>query len=377
MHSSSERDRSVERLLRQSFQLPRSESVTESCLDAEALAAWIDGGLSGAAFEVAQAHVADCARCQGLVAALARINTGVPPAQTEHSARGWLVWLVPLSAAAAAVALWVAVPRNDLGRGADLARSIEVQRQAMNAPQADGTKSVEKSREQRAESKEQRTESTGQRVEGTLSMPPASGNAVGTMAPSDAPKKEAAGNAELRAKTEVLRSDVGQSEADNLSKQQVQSNAIPPAAAPALAAPARAAAPSPPSEKVLDSTRSADRRAEVSGVEILSPDPMVRWRIAGADVQRSTDGGARWASVPTGIAAELTAGAAPSQFVCWLVGRGGVVLLSTDGRSWRRVAFPETTDLSGVRAGDARTASVSTANGRTFRTTDAGLTWVP
>jgi photosystem II stability/assembly factor-like uncharacterized protein len=63
--------------------------------------------------------------------------------------------------------------------------------------------------------------------------------------------------------------------------------------------------------------------------------------------------------------------------VCWVVGRGGVVLLSTDGRSWRRLAFPEPTDLSGVRARDARAASVSTADGRTFSTTDGGLTWVP
>ena len=62
--------------------------------------------------------------------------------------------------------------------------------------------------------------------------------------------------------------------------------------------------------------------------------------------------------------------------VCWLVGRGGVVLLSTDGRNWRRVAFPEATDLSAVQATDARAASVSSADGRTFSTTDGGVTWV-
>ena len=89
--------------------------------------------------------------------------------------------------------------------------------------------------------------------------------------------------------------------------------------------------------------------SETVASEIVSPDPAVRWRIAGSVVQRSTDGGARWDAVPTGVASPLTAGAAPSASVCWVVGRGGVVLLSTDGRTWRRVAFPEMTDLSAVR----------------------------
>jgi photosystem II stability/assembly factor-like uncharacterized protein len=52
-----------------------------------------------------------------------------------------------------------------------------------------------------------------------------------------------------------------------------------------------------------------------------------------------------------------------------------VVLLTIDGRSWRRVAFPDATDLSAVRATDARTASVSTADGRIFSTSDGGVTW--
>jgi hypothetical protein len=33
------------------------------------------------------------------------------------------------------------------------------------------------------------------------------------------------------------------------------------------------------------------------------------------------------------------------------------------------------TDLSSVRATDARTASISTVDGRTFSTSDGGVTW--
>jgi hypothetical protein len=84
-----------------------------------------------------------------------------------------------------------------------------------------------------------------------------------------------------------------------------------------------------------------------------------------------------WSAAPADVASQLTAGAAPSAAVCWLVGRGGVVIVSTNGGStWRRVTFPEITDLSAVRATDARAASVTTADGRMFTTSDGGMTWI-
>ena len=87
MSSSRERDRSVERLLRQSLQASQ-EVIGDSCLDAETLAAWIDGGLCGSALVVAQSHVADCVRCQALVGTLARTAAIVPA--PEPPRRRWL-----------------------------------------------------------------------------------------------------------------------------------------------------------------------------------------------------------------------------------------------------------------------------------------------
>ena len=359
MNGSRERDQSVERLLRQSLQTPRNAGVTDSCLDAETLAAWVDGGLSGAALEMAQSHVADCARCQALVGTLARINSVVPPAEPERAARRWLAWLVPLTAAAAAVALWVAVPRDKPDRGDRLPQATEVQRQA-------------------AETKVQEPPLVDDRPQA-----PASGTKderqPRTTASDDGAKNEVAGSNQPGAQQPELRRDAGRLEADSLEKQPGPSSAIASSAAamPAPAASAAAAAPPALAEKSANLARSVTRAQTADlEIEIVSPDPSVRWRIAGSVVQRSTNGGARWEAVSTGVASQLTAGAAPSASVCWLVGRGGVVLLSTDGRSWRRVAFPETTDLSAVRATDARAASVSTADGRTFSTTDGGATWV-
>jgi photosystem II stability/assembly factor-like uncharacterized protein len=93
-------------------------------------------------------------------------------------------------------------------------------------------------------------------------------------------------------------------------------------------------------------------------------------------VEYSTNGGATWEPLPTGVSAQLTAGSSPSASVCWLVGRGGVVLLTTNGRSWQRLAPPDTADLAAVQATDARRATVTTADGRVFRTEDAGQTWI-
>src|SRR5262245_49834894 len=108
------RDQSLERLLRQSLKTP-SGGATTSCLDPETLAAWADGGLSGHELEVAQSHAADCARCQSALAALVRtsLDPVKPVAETlDQGHRRWFAWLVPLTAAAAAIAIWVAVPRG-------------------------------------------------------------------------------------------------------------------------------------------------------------------------------------------------------------------------------------------------------------------------
>jgi len=106
------------------------------------------------------------------------------------------------------------------------------------------------------------------------------------------------------------------------------------------------------------------------------PTGPVRWRILGSGaVERSTDGGATWPPVAIDPPAQITAGVAPTPAVCWLVGKGGVVLLSIDGQRFNRVTAPTDADLVSVRAVGAQIASVTAADGRMFTTEDGGRSW--
>jgi hypothetical protein len=353
--SPDERDQTVERLLRQSLKTPASGGATDACLDAETLAAWADGGLSGSALDAVHLHVADCARCQDLAGTLARIRSAVPPVEPVRSSRRWLAWFVPVTAAAAAVAIWFAVPGNP---GVPVSNhDVALLREAPPA-QTGARDSAAPNVSAPPQPLENRKE-----LQAAPSRVPQAAGSLEERARADAAPPAAAEN---KAKQESARSD--------LAKDKVEIAQAPAAPATTPAAPRAAAAP--PAAERFGAT--AAMRAANAVPDIVSPDPAVRWRIAGAAVQHSVDGGSTWNALTVSEAADLTAGTAPAATVCWLVGRAGVVLLTTDGRTFRRLPFPEMTDLSGIRTVDAggQVASVSTADGRTFVTTDAGASWL-
>jgi hypothetical protein len=107
------------------------------------------------------------------------------------------------------------------------------------------------------------------------------------------------------------------------------------------------------------------------------PAVQVRWRITASRdrIERALGPAGTWQPVDTPAPAPLRAGFAPSASVCWIVGDDGTVLRTTDGLRFESVRFPEAVHLTSISALDARQATVTTADGRTFRTTDGGLTW--
>ena len=75
---STDRDRSIETLLRQRHKDDELPSVAQ-CIDPEVLAAWVDGALSDQALAEAEKHAAGCGRCQALLASMAKATPAAEP----------------------------------------------------------------------------------------------------------------------------------------------------------------------------------------------------------------------------------------------------------------------------------------------------------
>ena len=90
----------------------RSSAMTapDPCVDPETLAAWADGALDARQAQAVEQHASNCSRCAAALASMERTTPPVEPPAPSWSAGSLWRWLVPLTAAATAVAVWVLVP---------------------------------------------------------------------------------------------------------------------------------------------------------------------------------------------------------------------------------------------------------------------------
>lgn len=349
------RDRAVERLLRQSLRADVISPASAECLNAETLAVWADGGLDAADLERVEAHASDCARCRALMSGMVRSAPSAPEVGGRFT---WSIrWTVPLAAGLAAAVLWMVVP----GR---LSSDVAQEQGRLQA---------------RAEAPGSAAPALADRLEAPPSAPSQEKAVSALERPADARQSparvEATGRADEMKAKEVATLDTLAKTASAAKKAADAPKPVP--AGQRAEARAAMAAPAPASPPAASAAGEAVGRLRQAGPsEVASPDPQVRWRIGvSGSVEGTRDGGATWEPAAIGIVAELTGGSSPSRSVCWLVGRGGVVVVTSDGQAWRRVPFPEATDLTAVQATDHRTASVVTVDGRSFRTSDGGATW--
>ena len=129
-------------------------------------------------------------------------------------------------------------------------------------------------------------------------------------------------------------------------------------------------------EKSLAKTKQAEER--YTETVISTPDSDIFYRIAkGGFVEISEDGGATWQGQLLNPSAEFTAGSAPEPRICWLVGRSGIVFLTEDGKSWRKLPSPTSEDLVVVVAKSASNATVTATDNQRWSTDDAGKNWRP
>jgi len=294
-----------------------SEAAPDACLDAETLAAWADGGLNAQAATAVEAHVSSCQRCMAILAAMER---AAPAARARHA---WTParlfrWLVPITAAATAVALWVIVP--DRPATVPVAAPVEDSQAASARSDAD-----------------------------TSAQPvaPAPAPEMGSRRQNPTPTIQ---NAEPQAKVErELR--------DEFRERRLNEAIKPPAAAPSAGPSEQPPAPMASPATASDSLAGAATAKEAAQAQrftlnesvaisesISSSNPLNRWRVVSSiAIERSTDGGKTWLkTVPL-------PGVTPSRSA----GQG----------------------ILNVRAVDDLRALVRTADGTAFYTVDGGMSW--
>jgi hypothetical protein len=392
-------------------------ATTAACVDAETLAAWVDGGLPKADATAVEMHLADCERCTAMVATFARTIPDAPVAASLWT-RWHLRWLVPLATAATVAAVWVLVPRPESPQMTTLGRGPTTESQAAAAADAAQPATTSESKEQEARTAPApskpadafaKREESPQAARQQVARPEVAGHLTDEKrADADqAAKRLQAGVNESVAVTPPPAREADRAEAKSADAQTERfsppipsANAVPvpaapapatapaaeasarrgPAAAPSPAAPPQPAAAPPAALGAASSTqaRAISRAREGAAiVEIASPDPMIRWRVVGAgQVERTTNGGARWEAAKLPESATLIGGSSPSTSICWLIGRAGSIYVTTDGLRFVRVRFEDGTDFVSIQAIDGRRATVVTIDGRTMRTDDQGSTWI-
>lgn len=281
---------------------------------AEALAAWAEGRLAAAEAAAVETHLASCARCQETLAVFARTDPEPHLDPSVVSGPRWFRWrwAVPLAAAATAAAIWVAVPDNP--------------------NQDEFERTVAPSLEQRAAA----PRDTAAAPREMASVPRDTASADAAAQPADEqPKPQSSRRDQASALEDRAEKQEKRTAAANEADRDLKADASP--AAPPAAARAPEAPAAPDQARLRTETLSGlQRQAPVA--DVVSPDPLVRWRIVPPGrLERSTDG----------------------------------------GKSWAAMTLPQPVDLIAVRAPTAMSAIATAADGRQFRTDDQGKTWNP
>jgi hypothetical protein len=157
-------------------------------------------------------------------------------------------------------------------------------------------------------------------------------------------------------------------------------------AAAAAPAPAREAGGAAGGAVALSARNQVSALAKVAAPLVVfgSSDRHALWRLGpGGRIEHSSDQGQTWQPQSSGVTADLVAGAAPSEKVAWIAGRGGIVLRTEDGDHWqqatppmRQAAAGAVPDWTGIEARDALHATIISRDLRRFATEDGGRTWV-
>lgn len=384
MNGQPDDDRAIEHLLRREM-AGDPDPVTAACIDAERLAAWSEGGLSPAEREAIEAHMASCARCLSMLAALedasadagprtepaADVRVFVPAGGRERAPwwRSPVGWLVPVTTAAAAVLIWMVLPARQPGaRLTPESEPVQFARDEAASAAPVAPPAAQPAPAPPPERSDAGASSAAQEAAAPAAPaapPPAIASAPEPPADAERRRQESAFGRSADADAASARADTAEPQRAAKAIEEMAAADRPAAAAPRAPAPGI----------VTGGTAGALFKAEVAPIEIPSPDPAIRWRIRGTMVDRSTDAGASWQTATLPAGAVVTAGHSPSPGVCWLVGPAGTVLRSTDGERFDAVSVPNAGALIAVQSENADEATVTSVSGRVYATSDGGRAW--
>ena len=432
------RDAALTRLLEEALESKAAvEAQGSACPDAEILAAYAEHGLSEREASRWEGHIADCGRCQEIIAGVVVGGQNFEEARNEEQGSpvpafvirkpglgareisrwpGFWRWWVPGLGLATAVVLWFALHPALLHQASPqraAATTGTSQGGAQGNPAASATKPEET---QMAEAKA---------PPASAEISGAAGISGGTIRDSEEPQANpSADKLKKSAKQGSLQSD-GQSEAQAQpvldadraagTPEARAKDAEPPSAETADQknekvtvtgeVPVTAMAPPasqlvPPSAAAPQQSFGTSARASVSNqmqalakiasspIVFGSPDRSALWRVGpGGLIENSGDRGQTWRTQASGATADLLAGAAPSAKVAWAVGRGGIIVRTEDGEHWQRVMPPSFVGAAGaqnvappdwisIEARDELHATIVSRDLHRYATADGGRTWV-
>jgi hypothetical protein len=375
--------------------------------DASLLAAYVDRGLSEAERAELEAHVADCAECMERLALLGSVNVPEEPEAPsfDWSPRQFLSrwgWLVPVATVAVLVAVWERQPSTPAPsadsvaeKPAAVAAPPPASQPANRAVPADARKESDRSADARLEKEEAQKAPARQVAQGSRA-------------------KDTPATAQMQAREREAPSQFGAplpggsaAEEAVTPRDKKQLDAVSPAASDKLAAaqpappPAAATAPAQAESAAAGVAGRADEakprneaaikakpmpesiaagallKSAVEGPVVLATRDAVSLRRLGTRLERSTDAGATWTLDLADAPGGLHAGACPTALVCWVGGSQGNVLVRQASGTWtRHVVADGRAAVVSIEATDALAATVRLSDGRGFRTSDGGGTWV-
>jgi hypothetical protein len=316
------------------------------------------------------------------VAQLVALEEALPtPARAAAARRPWLrwTWAVPAAVAVVVAAVWVAQPPPPspaVQNAAKVSTAAPSMAPEVPPPPAAGTRPAETDR---------------------LQPPPArvSKPVAGRAVPSgDAPPPAPAAPVEERQEGSSLE-DAADSRAAGEMASQTMPASPPPSPAPQAGQPeaARGDAAGGRAKAPGEKQRAAPARAKetfaqagsIAGlagdtaartpIEVHSPVSAVRWRIVSGTIERTADGGATWHDDGAPAIANLRYGAAISEDECWLASSTGTVLRRAADGTWTESQVPGHPAVRAIETASALEATVTSADGRVFATSDGGTTW--